>query len=173
MSLVVCVHGIAQQSRGEDQLAAEWEPALRDGLRRAGNPGRALDLLGPGAVRHAFYGDLFRAPGRPLGRDDEPWLTPDDATPEDAELLAAWWREAAAVDPAVSDPQARTLARTPHSVQAALFALSRSRFFAGLADRALLHAAAQVRRYFTDGVLRAAARRRVEAAVDADTRLIV
>jgi hypothetical protein len=59
--------------------------------------------------------------------------------------------------------------RTPRSVQAALQQLSRSRFFADLAMRALVFDLKQVRSYLTDPVLRAAARARVADLINADT----
>lgn len=50
------------------------------------------------------------------------------------QLLLAWWRAAADGDPAVVPPDAAdTLIATPQSIQAALRALSASRFFAGMA----------------------------------------
>ena len=81
----------------------------------------------------------------------------------DQELLAEWWRGAAESDPRVVHPDARTLARTPGSVQAALRALSGSAFFAGLADRVMLSDLQQVRRYMTDPEVRQAALGRVVA----------
>jgi pimeloyl-ACP methyl ester carboxylesterase len=173
LSLVVCVHGVAQQSKGEEVLLREWAPALRDGLRRARDAGKAaLDLLGDGGIRCAFYGDLYRPPGRPLGVGD-PFLTAEDATEYDAELLMAWWEVAAETDPGVVRPDARVLARTPRTIQAALRALSGSRFFANVADRALLFDLAQVRRYFTERDLRAAILARIETAVETDSQVIV
>ena len=41
MAWVVCVHGVGQQLKGEDVLAGEWVPALRDGMRRA-DAGKAV-----------------------------------------------------------------------------------------------------------------------------------
>ena len=177
MSLVVCVHGIAQQSKGEEILASEWLPALRDGLRRVGPDGHAvlarLDERGASSgVAMAFYGDLYRPPGWRLGPDDE-LVTAADAADFDAELLLAWWQAAAERDPGVVAPDARTLVRAPRSAQAALRALSGSRFFAGVADRMLLSDAVQVRRYFTEPDLRAAIQARLEAAVSDQTRVIV
>ena len=58
-----------------------------------------------------------------------------------------WWAEAARVDEGVIAPDARSLARTPRSVQAALRALSGSKFFSGLALRAMVFDLHQVRRY--------------------------
>jgi pimeloyl-ACP methyl ester carboxylesterase len=170
MARVVCVHGIGQQLRGEDSLAEEWKPALRDGLRRAGCPEEQLPA--DGEVRCAFYGDVFRPAGRQLGVGD-PWLTPADATDFDQELLMAWWREAAESDPRVIHPDARTLARTPGSVQAALRALSGSPFFAGLADRAKLFDLQQVRRYMTEPEVRRDVQDRVVAEVGEDTQVMV
>ena len=103
----------------------------------------------------------------------DPWLTAADAAEFDQELLAAWWRGAAESDPRVVDPGARTLARTPGGVQAALRALSGSVFFAGLADRAMLFDLQQVRRYMTDSRVRQAALDRVAAGVGEDTRVVV
>jgi hypothetical protein len=167
---VLCVHGIGQQDKGEETLRGEWALALRDGMRLSGcgEP----DLPGPEQVRCVFYGDLFRPPGRQLGVGD-PWLRAADATEFDEQLLMAWWRAAAVSDPAVIDPDARTLVRTPGSVQAALRALSGSRFFAGLAERAMLFDLQQVRRYLTDREVRAKVQQRVTAGVDTDTRVVV
>jgi hypothetical protein len=170
MARVLCVHGVGQQLAGEDSLAGEWARALRDGIRRSGSPESRLP--GSEEIRCAFYGDLFRPAGRRLGVGD-PWLTPADATEFEQELLMAWWREATETDPQVIHPDARTLARTPGSVQAALRALSGSAFFAGLAERALLYDLQQVRRYMTDQEVRQAAQDRITAEVADDTRVVV
>ena len=170
MARVVCVHGIGQQHKGEEMLRGEWAPALRDGIRRSDVA--AASLLGDEDIRCVFYGDLFRPSGRLLGPGD-PWLTAADATEFDRELLVAWWRAAAESDPRVVHPDARTLARTPGSVQAALRALSGSAFFAGLAERVMLFDLQQVRRYMTDSVIRQAVQDRVVAAVDEDIRVMV
>jgi hypothetical protein len=167
---VVCVHGVGQQFKGEDSLAGEWALALRDGMRRAGYADD--ELPGPGEIRCVFYGDVFRPLGRRLAVGD-PWLTAADATEFDQELLAEWWRGAAETDPRVVAPGARTLARTPGGVQAALRALSGSAFFAGLADRVMLFDLQQVRRYLTDLQVRQAVLDRVAAAVSGDTQVVV
>jgi hypothetical protein len=155
---------------GEDSLAGQWVPALRDGMRRSGWSEEQLPV--DREFRFAFYGDLFRPAGRRLAVGD-PWLTASDATDFDQELLVDWWRGAAESDPRVVHPDARTLVRAPGSVQAALRALSGSMFFAGLADRALLFDLQQVRRYMTDPKVRKAAQDRVAVAVDGDTRVVV
>jgi pimeloyl-ACP methyl ester carboxylesterase len=169
MCQLVCVHGIGQQHKGEDVLLGEWIPAMRDGVRRATGteePIRDTD------VRCAFYGDLFRPSGDSLGVGD-PWLTADDATEYERDLLLAWWQAAAEVEPQVIDPDANTLARFPRSVQAGLRALSGSAFFAGIAERALLFDLRQFRRYLTESQTREAVQKRVAATVSDDTRVLV
>jgi pimeloyl-ACP methyl ester carboxylesterase len=167
---VLCVHGIGQQLAGEDSLAGVWVPALRDGMRRAGCA--EAELPGAGEIKCVYYGDAFRPAGRHMGVGD-PWLTAADATDFDQELLAAWWQAAAEVDPRVVHPDARTLARVPGGVQAALRALSGSTFFAGLSERVMLSDLQQVRRYMTDPEMRQAVQGRVVAEVGADTQVVV
>lgn len=170
MARVLCVHGVGQQLKGEDSLGEEWALMLRDGLRRAGLA--EANLPGVSEVGAVFYGDVFRPAGRELGVGDL-WLTAEDATEFEQELLLAWWRVAAESDSAVIHPDARTLARTPGSVQAALRALSGSAFFAGLAERAMLSDLRQVRRYMTDPDLRQAVQTRMAARVGTDARVVV
>jgi hypothetical protein len=168
---VVCVHGVGQQYKGADVLAAEWVPALRDGLRLAGadEVARSLDT---GNVGFAFYGDLFRPSGHRLDVGD-PWLTAGDVTDFEAELLAEWWQGAADTDPGVISPRGRTLARVPGSPQAALRALSGSVFFAGVAERALIGDLRQVRLYLNDAEIRRMVQERIAAVVGAGARVLV
>ena len=71
-------------------------------------------------------------------------------------------------------PDARTLAvRTPHGVQSALRALSGSRFFAGLGERALLGDLRQVRDYLHEPDIRQAGPQRVRGGGRAGTRVLV
>jgi hypothetical protein len=71
----------------------------------------------------------------------------DDVNEElETKLLELWWREASRVDPAVSGPESDTKVSIPNVVQRALDALSNSRFFAGLAERALIFDLKEVRR---------------------------
>ncbi|MFD8285684.1 hypothetical protein ACFV47_41900 [Streptomyces solisilvae] len=168
MARVVGVHGIAQQMKGEQVLLSAWRPALADGLTRA-----AHAPVADAEVAMAFYGDLFRPPGELLAVGD-PVLTAADVAPGlERELLLAWWRQAAAVDETVAPPDADTLVRTPASVQAALRQLSRSRFFAGVALRALVFDLKQVSRYLLDAEVRRAARQRVADRITADTEVVV
>jgi hypothetical protein len=166
---IVCVHGIGQQVAGEHSLLRDWTSALLDGLILAGYGGatRASELA------MGFYGDLFRPAGERLAVGD-PVFTTDDVEPGlEEDLLLAWWREAARVDPKVAPPEADTLVRVPGSVQAALRQLSRSRFFGGLALRAMVFDLKQVRRYLQDQQLRAAARSAVGKLITTETRVVV
>ncbi len=168
MVLVVGVHGVGKQVMGEDSLLRDWYPALCDGLRRAGGP-----LLGVGEVAMGFYGDLFRPPGELLAVGDPRYTAADVAEGFEQELLFAWWRAAAEADARVVPPGDDTLARAPQSVQAALRALSGSRFFSQVALRALVFDLKQVRHYLTDPQLRQAALERVTALIGEDTRVLV
>ena len=166
MSRVVAVHGIAQQRKGPDTVAAEWLPAMRDGMTLAGHV-----AIPAGDLAVAFYGDLFRPVGQ---RSLDPYYEAADVSEEEErQLLDLWWREAAATDSQVVSPDAETRLRTPNVVQTALNALSNSRFFSGLAERALIFDLKQVRDYFRAPIIRQHARARVEQAVTASTRVLV
>ncbi len=150
-------------------MADDWVPALLDGVELAGGTG----LLRPEDVGCAFYGDVFRRAGRTLGDDDIAFLEPEDVSDEpEAELLAAWWREAAKVDPGVVPPGARTLGPGA-TIQAALAALGSSRFLAGTTERLLIFWLQQVRAYFTRPKLRDEIQKRFCDAIDSDTEVVV
>lgn len=167
MALVVAVHGIAQQNKGPNVLAAEWGPALRDGVALAGI------RLEENALGCAFYGGLFRPAGQVRSVSDANHRV-SDLTKDERELLLLLWKEAARVEPdRVVVPEASLRAATPGSVQLALRVLARSRFFVALAERALIGALKQVRLYLKDPAIRVAARAAVDGAVDADTRVLV
>jgi hypothetical protein len=167
MTLVVGVHGIAQQLKGPELLRSEWEPPLRDGARAAGGDVPA------GALSCAFYGHLFRPPGSTRAAGDEHFRA-NDVTQDEAELLAVLLVEAARAEPD-RIPAAGTVVRasTPGSVQAGLRLLAQSRFFAGIAERAMIGDLKQVRRYIREQEIRNAARAAVDAVVTKDTRVIV
>ncbi|MFG3590511.1 hypothetical protein [Streptomyces sp. NPDC047990] len=169
MARVVAVHGIGKQTLGEETLRKEWLPALNDSLARAGAAAR----LAEPDLAMAFYGDLFRPQGEFLAVGDPPYTAADVAEDFEREMLLAWWSAAAASDPAVVPPDADTLVSTPRSVQAALRALSGSRFFAGVALRAMVFDLKQVHRYLTDPDLRAQAMARVADQLREDTRVVV
>ena len=124
-------------------------------------------------VGTAFYGHLFRPSSRPLSVGD-PFYGPADINDGlEAELLLAWWEEASKIDAKVVSPRSETLVRVPGSAQAGLRALSRSRYFAGVAMRAMVFDVKQVSRYLTDPELRFDVRSRVVEAIDSDTRVII
>jgi hypothetical protein len=167
MTSVVCVHGIGQQLLGEETLLGSWRSALLDGLTRSG-------ATGPGPeVAMAFYGDLFRTPGRTLAPNDPLYTADDVAEGLEQELLAAWWAHAAEVDNGVAPPGARTLAGTPKWVQRGLRQLSNSPFFAKVALRGLVSDLKQVARYLTEPATRTLVRNRVMALIGPDTRVVV
>jgi hypothetical protein len=67
VTVIVGVHGIAQQQLGRNQLVAAWGPALRDGIELSARRAIAdppLDL--------AFYGDVSCARRPMTGRDRRP-----------------------------------------------------------------------------------------------------
>lgn len=82
MALVVCVHGIGQQYSGEGLQHERWLTPLNDGLRRA-----EAAPLSAAEVACAYYGDLFRPPGRRMAAAD-PLLGADDLDEFEAELSA-------------------------------------------------------------------------------------
>jgi hypothetical protein len=168
MARIVAVHGIGQQLKGPHTLKDAWLPAMRDGLALAGAAVPAEDLA------CAFYGDLFRRPGT-KGVGEPSYRAGDVEEGFERELLAAWWREAAATEPQVRGPDAKTktMLRTPDSVQRALNALSRSRFFADLAERALIGFIKQVHRYFAEPQIRAQVGERVAREIGPDTCVVV
>jgi hypothetical protein len=166
---VVAVHGINNTYSGPRRMADDWVGALLDGVEFAGGAG----LLGRQDVGCAFYGDVFRRPGRMLGDDDMASLGPEDVSAgSEAELLEAWWRAAAEADPRVVPPGARTLGPVT-GVQAALAALSGSRFLAGTTERFLIFWLRQVRAYFTKPELREEIQQRFAGIIGPDTRVVV
>ncbi|WP_231905536.1 alpha/beta hydrolase family protein [Streptomyces davaonensis] len=154
-------------------------PGLRDGIRLAQGRDSAADLV---TVACASYGHLF------LASDTRSWSLPpwDETDVEEgleAELLMAWWEQAARVDRAVTGPdEPGTLGGAAYGasrlllsdrVRAALDALSGSRYFGYVSDRMLIFALKQVRRYMTEPELRSAAQAQVAALVSDDTRVLV
>jgi hypothetical protein len=165
MARIVAVHGIGNQYGGEYQLHSNWLPALQDGLARAG-----ADPIDEADLRCGFYGDLFRPGGKAL----VPFYDASDLDDEwEQELLLAWWKEAAQLDPLVSWPDTGGKGIGWSVLQSALDGLSQSSFFAGLAESALIGDLKQVRRYLREPDLRSAARQRVLAALASDTRVVI
>ncbi|MGW0189632.1 antibiotic ABC transporter ATP-binding protein [Streptomyces sp. NPDC003362] len=177
MARIVAVHGIGQEFLGPEQLRRDLVPALQDGLSPDGaTPVTSAD------VACAFYGDLYFAPGT-RATDVPPWDETDVEEGLETELLAAWWEQAASIDPGVPAPdQPGTRGPIAYGasrviryawVRDALDALAASAFFGRYSDRLLVFALKQVRRYLTEPDLRAAAQRRVADQVGDDTKVIV
>jgi hypothetical protein len=168
MARVIGVHGIRQQFKGEETLRVKWLPALRDGLHRVG-VGFPYDE----DLVCAFYGDLFRTKGA-KAIDDPPYDARDVNGEWELDLLTAWWHEAARVEPQVPGPETTaTKSRTPTIVQRALNALSQSRFFAGVSERALIGDLKQVGSYLNEDARRNEIQQRVAQKVMADTRIMI
>lgn len=165
MARIVAVHGIGQQYEGAELLRSSWLPALRDGVLLAGGA-----RLGDDDLSVAFYGDLFRPQGKAAGDQFDPR---DLASEWEQTLLKAWWDEGAAQDMAVPGEEALDKGRTPLFVQRALGALTRSRFFVRLSERAMIGDLKQVHAYLHDDAVRARIQSRVAAAVGADTRVVL
>jgi hypothetical protein len=163
MARIVAVHGIGQQLEGPEMQAERWRAPLADGVRLSGGP-----TVVPADVVVAFYGDLFRRSGGKSSRETE-WTVADVEDDFERQLLIEWAEEAARLERG----ELTSKVRTPGGVQWGLAVLSRSRFFAGLADRVVIWNLKQVRSYFTDAGIRSAARARVEDAVGPDTRVLV
>jgi hypothetical protein len=150
-------------------MSTDWVSALLDGVELAGRAG----LLHPEDVRCAFYGDVFRTPGRVLGDDDLASLEPEDVgDAAEMQLLDAWWREAARTDPGVAPPGRRTLGPVT-GLQAALAALAGSKFLAGTTERLLIFWMKQVRAYFAEPGLREQIQERFCDVVASDTQVVV
>jgi hypothetical protein len=166
MSRIVAVHGIGQQREGPHTLHGKWWPRMQDGVHLAG-----ADLASVATLVCAFYGDLFRPQGHlAIG---EPPFDASDVEGWEGELLNAWWREAAQTDSGVVGPDDRTMLATPQLIQRALNALSNSRFFAGIAERALIFDLKQVKLYLHDSAVRQAVQQRIAQVMTEDTCLIV
>lgn len=189
MSRVVVVHGVGRQLDTAETLLAEVGSALRGGVALALRRDPTLGRLADGDIACAGYGDLYRQPGT----RGEPYYRAEDVEPGfETELLEAWWREAARLDPRIPGPDnagphaagpgpaARgavgRLASRPLAVdrvRRALQALTRTRFFGAVSDRLLISDLKQVRRYFTEPELRAAVRARAAELITPETRVVV
>jgi hypothetical protein len=170
MAVIVGVHGIAQQLKEAPVLDQEWWTPLKGGIHAA-----KRTIPPDGSFTSAFYGKLFRPPGQVRAAGDREFV-PDDVTDEfEKALLGEWWVGAAAAEPRrVVSPEAKDLRlAVPRSVQSALQALSRSKFFVGVAQSAMIGNLKQVRDYMKVPLIRDLAQQAVNDVVTADTRVIV
>ena len=166
MASIVIIHGIGQQLEGPSTLSARFFPALRDGLSRAGTDISTDD------VSFASYGEIFRPTSEFLA--PEPYYDASDVRPGlEEDLLMAIWERAASCDGAVVPPGEEVLSRTPSIARRALAALSRSRFLAGISERAFIGDLKQVSLYFGDGELRTKIQEMAAAAISNETRVVI
>lgn len=166
MARITAVHGIGQQYLGADVLESEWLPSLRSGLRLVN-----ANLLEADDLCCVFYGDLFRPKG--FKAPAQPY-EPGDVSPNfEQELLEAWWLEAARTDPRVPGSEVSIKARSPQSVQRALQALTRSKFFADIALRTMIGDLKQVSAYFLNEEVRRDIQERVTKAIGPDTLVLI
>lgn len=165
MAAIVVIHGISQQYRGEFTLRDRLFAALRDGIALAG--GQVTDT----DVDFATYGEIFRPAAEVLA--PIPYYDAHDLDDYEQDLLMTLWRRAAEVDPRVVSPDEEVLARPPRWTVRALAALSRSRFLARIAESVFIGDLKQVRSYFRDQEVRAAAQRALAAKISADTKVVV
>jgi hypothetical protein len=168
MALIVGVHGIAQQLKAADVLDAEWSPTLKGGLSNA----KRLPIP-DGSLRSAFYGSLFRTAATIRAGGDVQYRSSDVEEGFEQELLHEWWVAAANAEPSRVVPPDAQVRGTSSSVQAALRALSRSKFFTGIAEHTMIGNLKQVRLYLSSPKIRDAAQQSVNDVVTEDTRLIV
>jgi hypothetical protein len=166
MALIVVVHGVGQQVDGELTLHDRYFPALQQGMVRAGR------TIKPDDVVFASYGEFFRPPAEVLS--PIPYFDAESvADGYESDLLLELWRRAALVDPRVVPPDEEVLGRSPIWASRALAALSRSRYFAGIADRLLIGNLKQVHCYFTNSTLRSKIREAVAEKISDDTLVVV
>ena len=152
MAMIIGVHGIGQQFKGRRSQKAEWLNPLRDGVALARGDRRSRRPISPVRFTATCSDHLAQRGASGLPPYDES----DVSDPWEQQLLEAWSREAAVVEPdRVESPEAATkLGRTPRFVQRALDALSHSRFFAGIAERTFIFDLEQVYLYLHDPAIR-------------------
>ncbi len=170
MAGIVGVHGIGQQFGGGYRLGNVWLSAIRDGLVTAGHSALA-GALGPGDVRVAFFGDLFRPAGT-MAAGGPPYSAADVRPGLERDLLAVWFGAAVAADRSLAVPE-RAMGRGRAGVQVMLHGLSRSKTFAWVAERAFVGNLRQVSAFLADPVVKGEGLGRVRGLVGADTRVVI
>ena len=173
MADILFIHGIGQQRKSAETLHDELSEPLNDGLREHYAP------LPAQSFTCAFYADLFSLPGlKALG---DPPYDASDISAEEAELLNLFWRAASRTDPAVARPDLPAKYRIARFTQSALWALSNSRFFTGISERAFIGNLKQVTAYFNSSPIdylgnktyREAIRARIHEAISPDTKIVI
>ncbi|MBD2520737.1 hypothetical protein H6G93_38550 [Nostoc sp. FACHB-973] len=168
MAKIVGVHGIGQEFRGSNTIYAQWLPALKDGLERAG-----YTLKSDKDFRCAFYGDLFR--GRPKSGDGIPEYDSNDICSDwEEELLLQWWKETAEVEKDIKSPNDTSKEKAiPEMVNNALIALSHSQYFGPVLEKILIFYLKQIRDYLHKEEMRNEILKQVVEVIDEDTRVLV
>src|SRR5262249_11374276 len=121
----------------------------------------------------AFYGELFRKAGTRVA--GYPPLDAADVQDEwEIHMLLELWTQAAVQQPGImTRPEDKTRVATPQIVQRALYNLSKSQFFSGLAERALIWNLRQVRQYLSDDSLRQQIQTLTGLVIGPDTRVVI
>lgn len=172
MARVVCIHGIAQQYFSREQLLPPWSLALCGGVSNAGF------TLDPGEVDLAFYGEMFRPPGRKAGAtsgvDDIPEFEAGDLE-SDFELQLLAELSGAVVDarPAVAPDDAPAKLAGGRPVLRMLQVLAQTPFFGRQAQKVVIWYLKQVYRYVNEPLTRSRAQHALASRIGADTRAIV
>jgi hypothetical protein len=188
MSQIVLVHGIGQSQRGVQTLAAEWGPAVADGVSRAGHEDLARSIwppTKPDRMAMAFYGDLFVTPGAQGSKLVETGPGGEDLEAELASALLAAASQRAK-DPRDMSEATQYLGAGSHTgkvqgvpalARPPLQALASIRWMAvgglAFASTFLNHALREVSAYITRDDIRDAAQQRVLRLIDSDTRVVI
>jgi len=171
MARILIVHGIANQYVGEMELRRVWYPSLCDGLTRA----HYEPLPKPEDCFCPFYGDLFR-PGAPLGGSGVAGFEDlEDVSEDEARLLEAVWRAAAATDPDVPAPEeyGETLFRSPRLLERAVNALARSKYLVDHLPLQFFGDLKQVVSYLNDREMHEKILGRVLDRIGSDTKVVI
>lgn len=170
VTVVVGVHGIAQQYRGPNELRAEWLPALRDGLTAAGHHSLSKGFREED-LEVSFFGDLFRPEG---AMGSLPDYTADHLTSKlEINLLTSLYNSALQSEPTLEPPN-RAMGRMRVSAQVMVDRILRSRTFAGLIpERVFVGSLKQVLLFLTDNNVKRAILDRVHNVIGLDTRVVV
>jgi hypothetical protein len=166
--MIAGIHGIGYQRLTSTTEQPKWRGALAHGLENA-----SVDVSLAEQLLFVGYGDLFLPKGTLASAD--PNYDASDLDPGfETELLQLWFEEARLRDPNLPKPEDPTrLPAIPRSVQRMLDALSQSKTFAGLSERALIYNLKQVRRYMSEPLTRAAIQERISQTIPPGTKLVI
>lgn len=172
MSLVVGVHGIAQQYTGSNTLSGVWLPALKDGLEAAGYK-RLGDSLQDADLGVAFFGSLFRPHGV-MGAGYAPVKPADLSSEAELDLVSELYAAAVEQQPELGRP-VDALGGPIVGVQVMVERLLRSRTLGGfISERALVGDLKQVVRFLADFETKDRVLERVHRLVnETETRVMI